>query len=348
MLLNPSKTVKIRWNPSNKEWYTNKGYKYTKYNDYFDVKIKDLTTTSKISINVKCDYCGKEYSTLFASYYKGRQRYPKDCCSHCTGKKTSEVSKERRANEAFSKLYRFCNEKNYKLITTKDEYENVKMKIEYICPLHGKVYGTLDNMIHGYGCTKCGREIFKYTMMKSCDEIEEYINSINGNVLLNKEDYIGVFEPNLKIRCKCGNIFTTSYSSYKHSTQSCRTCSYKQSKYERFIQSILDKNNIEYIEEKRFDDCRDKRSLPFDFYLPKFNLIIEYDGEGHFLESFYEKKYVPDTLKALKTTQYHDKIKDEYCRLHNINLLRIPYWEKDNVEKIILAELNKKQYKYVV
>lgn len=37
--------------------------------------------------------------------------------------------------------------------------------------------------------------------------------------------------------------------------------------------------------QKRFADCRTKVSLPFDFYLPSYNLIIEADGNQHYSSS---------------------------------------------------------------
>jgi len=43
-------------------------------------------------------------------------------------------------------------------------------------------------------------------------------------------------------------------------------------------------------------------------------------------------------------TQKHDNIKNNYCISNNIPLLRIPYWEKDNIKDILdnyLLELRK-------
>lgn len=39
-------------------------------------------------------------------------------------------------------------------------------------------------------------------------------------------------------------------------------------------------------------------------------------------------------------TKIHDEIKNKYCKLHNIDLLRIPYWEGHNIGKIISNKLN--------
>lgn len=82
-------------------------------------------------------------------------------------------------------------------------------------------------------------------------------------------------------------------------------------------------------QEKWFSDCRDINPLPFDFYLPNSNQIIEFDGKQHFDQSslFYHT-----TLSDQKS---HDEIKNKYCKDNNIGLLRIPYWEINNINSIL-------------
>lgn len=94
---------------------------------------------------------------------------------------------------------------------------------------------------------------------------------------------------------------------------------------EKRIAEYLKRKNIDFEYQKRYKDCRDINVLPFDFYLPKYNAIIEFDGYQH----YYNVKQFGNSLEY---TQYHDKIKTQYCATKNINLLRIPYWElEDNV-----------------
>ena len=75
--------------------------------------------------------------------------------------------------------------------------------------------------------------------------------------------------------------------------------------------------------------------MPFDFYLPKYNILIEYDGKQHFLYGGFGI----DLLEFMNL-KYRDNIKTKYCEDNNIKLIRIPYWEFDNVEKILELELN--------
>lgn len=99
---------------------------------------------------------------------------------------------------------------------------------------------------------------------------------------------------------------------------------------ELVIKQFLEENNIKFEMEKKFIDCRDKDILPFDFYLANKNLIIEFDGKHHY----------QNIWGNLGLVRKHDNIKNEYCRVHNINILRIPYWEEPNMLKYITSLIN--------
>lgn len=91
----------------------------------------------------------------------------------------------------------------------------------------------------------------------------------------------------------------------------------------------------DFIPQAKFKDCRSIRILPFDFYLPKYNLCIEFHGGQHYFPvEFFGGE------KAFKEQKKRDKIKVKYCRDNNIPLLVIPYWEFDNIEEILSKELN--------
>lgn len=70
--------------------------------------------------------------------------------------------------------------------------------------------------------------------------------------------------------------------------------------------------------------------LTFDFYLPEHNICIEYDGEQHFkpIKIFGGNLY-------FKQIKYHDKIKTQYCKTNNIELIRIPYTKFKNIKQIL-------------
>ena len=72
-----------------------------------------------------------------------------------------------------------------------------------------------------------------------------------------------------------------------------------------------------------------------------FNILIEYDGEGHYKPIRRGHMTEEEAEENLKQIQFRDNIKNEYCKQNNIPLIRIPYWEKDNLEEFLLTNLSK-------
>ena len=79
-----------------------------------------------------------------------------------------------------------------------------------------------------------------------------------------------------------------------------------------------------------FNDCIVKRKLKFDFYLPKKNLIIEFDGEQHFKPMDYF-----GGEKLFKMQQKYDIIKNDYAKTNKIQLIRIPYNRLNDIQNIL-------------
>jgi hypothetical protein len=326
--------VAIRWSTSNREWYKSFGYKYTKCKDSFLVKARHLMPHSSAKINVQCDYCGVNYKTQYAIISNGRRIVQKDCCPHCTGKKTSDVSLRKRAEKYMSLAAQMCRENGYELVTRIEEYVDVKMFVAFRCPQHGVQTMMLDSLLHGHKCFKCSYVERGKKIRHANDYITSSIEAIGGNKLLNIEEYRDCTTHNLRIKCGlCGNIFTTSFANYvRAGVNRCHSCSCKESSGEMLIRNVLDTKNITYVQEKRFDDCRDKKPLPFDFYIPEYNLIVEFDGQHHYYPVRGEDHH--------HMTVRHDKIKNDYCKANGIELLRIPYWDRSNIAEIITNKFN--------
>jgi len=107
-----------------------------------------------------------------------------------------------------------------------------------------------------------------------------------------------------------------------------------QEQYSKLIDKYI-KNY--YIPQMKFDGLLGLGNglLSYDFYIPKLNLLIEYQGEQH-------ERYIPGfhkTYDDFEKQLEHDRRKKEYAKLHNINLLEIWYWDFDKIEKILDREL---------
>jgi hypothetical protein len=99
------------------------------------------------------------------------------------------------------------------------------------------------------------------------------------------------------------------------------------------IHRILKAYDIDYIDEKTFEDCRDKRKLPFDFFLPIFNLVIENQGTQH------QRGWQGRGAESIKR---RDAIKRKYCDENRINFLEIKEWEissEEEFEMVIIGKL---------
>lgn len=126
--------------------------------------------------------------------------------------------------------------------------------------------------------------------------------------------------------CECGN--KTVVDGYKLRSGETCSCGCLKSKSEQKIRKILDNYNIEYEYQKVFDDWKYNRNMAFDFYIPSHNMCIEYDGIFHY-------EIIPGLNNDLAAQQKRDKIKTDYCSEHKIRLLRIPYWDENNIEPIL-------------
>ena len=122
-----------------------------------------------------------------------------------------------------------------------------------------------------------------------------------------------------KCQCDCGNIVTISSDNLKRQ----KSCGCIKSFGEQEIQLILSENNIDFIREYKIKELN---NLRFDFYLPNFNRLIEFDGIQHFQPIDYfggENTFL--------NYQKNDKLKNDYANKYNIPLVRIPYYEKGKI-----------------
>ena len=99
------------------------------------------------------------------------------------------------------------------------------------------------------------------------------------------------------------------------------------SKGEEHLIRILRAANIKFEREKTFSDLKGGK-FRYDFYLPLYNILIEVDGEQH----FKQVKKFQKTRKDFLHQQENDRRKNSYALANKITLIRIPYWEIDNIK----------------
>jgi len=208
------------------------------------------------------------------------------------------------------------------------DYVGSLTSVKIICPKHGEFNQQPNMHVFGIGCKKCGGDRIAKSKFSNKDKFIEKSQKIYGDLY----DYSLVdykhSKVKVKILCSKHGEFEKKPCQHTNMKQGCPRC--KSSKGETIIENFFKSNNINFVTEKRFPDCKDKRSLPFDFYLQELNLIIEFQGEQHYtpIKCFGGEK-------SFEKIKFHDKIKKEYCINNNINFIELNTFNINELQTII-------------
>jgi hypothetical protein len=204
------------------------------------------------------------------------------------------------------------------------DYINIRTKIKIICPIHG-MFEQLPGLHFRYGCIKCRNDKFKSNNLKFINQADKIHNNKYDYSLV---EYINA-HANVKIICREHGVFEQTPTTHLRGS-GCPKCGIGYSIGEEKIEKWLSDRNINYRTQYKFVNCKDFKVLPFDFYLPDYNVCVEFDGIHH-----YEPIKNRGGLKEFLSITKRDKIKDKFCLDNNIKLIRIPYWERREIDKIL-------------
>lgn len=266
-----------------------------------------------------CAHCGTYYSStinrvLYCSRVCG--------CPKCARKSMTN----RKDMVSYKSMYEKCLEKRmdipYKPLFSIGRHS----KSYYICQKHGLYLQENGSHLCGNSCPSCAMENNNNPSNKlSNSEFFKKAINLGFKPCFNYVNY----DHNTTFEClKCHCKFNSSLHNILVGG-SCPKCSPKVSHGEILIRYYLNKHNINYISEKRFDDCKDIRPLPFDFYLPDHNILIEYQGQQHFnnVDYFFRDE------SAFKDRKHKDYLKAKYAKDNGYKLLR-PTYKTNTQEKI--------------
>ena len=238
-------------------------------------------------------------------------------CQKCIGNNLKSNSEEfiNKSIQKFGKIYDY----------SKVEYKNNKSKVKLICPKHGEFEQKPDNHFQTkIPCKKCDSEK-RFINIK---DLIENLKEIHNNYYdYSKLEYLGRNKKSIIICPKHGE-FEQQINAHILGS-GCKKCS--QSNGEKIISSILNDRKIEFKSEFKFDDCKYKSHLKFDFYIPSKNLCIEFNGIQHYtpIEFFGGESY-------FKEMKVRDNIKVSFCKSNGINLLIIKYTkDRNKIEDLI-------------
>jgi hypothetical protein len=206
----------------------------------------------------------------------------------------------------------------------KVKYINTLTKVTITCKIHGDFEQIPGSHLSGQGCSKCAG-LYQYTTPEWIVEARKVYKDTYD---YKKVKYIGS-KTKITITCKKHGDFEQAPNSHL-SGRGCPTCN--ESKGEKVIREYLEIKNIKGCKH-RFEDFK---KYEYDFYLPKYNCCIEYQGIQHYEITKFSSSMTDDQAKEnFKLQKKRDRIKSEYCRIKGIKLIRISYKQFDKIEEIL-------------
>lgn len=226
---------------------------------------------------------------------------------------------------------------NGKYDLSKAKYVNSTTKITITCQKHGDFSITPHSLLQGHGCPKCSEEkkgsAQKYNMAK----VMEMARNVHGNKYIYAEaNYINANTP-IKIICPIHGEFWQTPSKHIHGKHGCPKCS--QSHLEEEMSNFLSENNIKHNQSQRFDWLGFQH---LDFYLPKYNVAIECQGDQHYKPISFNEDKSKETLEKIFTNQQErDQRKKRLCEEHGVKLLYYTTYNKVNEDGITFKDKDK-------
>lgn len=233
------------------------------------------------------------------------------------------IKEKYRTEERKQLFYNNIKTKNIEILS---DYKSRTERIDVKCLKCGFIWHPVaEELTSGYGCPHCvGRH-------KTTNEFIAEMKTINPYITILGE-YVNS-STNIECSCNvCGYVWYPVPSNLRVS--GCPMCN--TSHGERAIRIFLDRYKIYYEYQKKYDGLVGLLGgqLSYDFYIPSYNLLIEYQGEYH------DGTVSNQTEDEFAKQQEHDRRKRTFANNNKINLLEIWYWDYDNINKILERELH--------
>lgn len=276
-------------------------------------------------IKTLCNLCGNEWFPTPTNLLQGHG------CPKCRAIKLGES----RRLDKNTILLRIENNFNGTIqIIDIDNYKNINTTLQYKCLVCGNYsHASVGNLLQGHGCPYCANQHRNDSKRLNLNIVKKRIKELSSG------EYVcvgGVYKNNTSpIQLKhveCGTVFTTNFLVFSNGAITCPNC--RGSFGEQQIKGYLNNyTNFNYRYGYLIPDLVDKRNLHFDFWIPKINTAIEYDGQQHFKPTQFNYRGNKEAVKQYNLQKKHDKMKDNYCKEKDINLIRIRYDE--NIKEVL-------------
>ena len=279
--------------------------------DIIEISPLQLPNGSNKKIKVRCSVCDIEKEVFYYDYNKITKNntelyYCKDCKNEKTKKTLNKLY-----GEDIDNVFQLASVKEKSKKTCKEKYgvEHHLQNKEILAKLKAT-----NKKKYGVEFIPELKRHTKTSFIKKCKKI-------HGNLYdYSKVKYERVVDKIIIICKKHGEFIQIADDHVKGC--GCPKC--KTSKGENEIIKYLDSKSIKYVHQKKFEGCKYRTKLPFDFYLLDYNMCIEYDGIQHseMVEYFGGEE-------AFELRKKKDRIKTQFCRENKIILERITH--SDNI-----------------
>jgi predicted transcriptional regulator len=290
---------------------------------YYD-DVDYITSNTKVSIT--CPIHGNFEQRPFA-HLKGSG------CPKCDNEK-QKLTK----NEFIRRSVEFHKDENGnpKYTYNNVEYLSAHTKVSITCPIHGDFSQSPNSHLKGQGCPKCFHEKQKLTKNEFVLKAQKIHKDENGNpkYTYNNVEFVDS-STKVSITCPKHGDFLQNPTFHLRGNR-CPRCS--ESKGEKTLINYFMENKIKFKPQEKFQGCfrfgeKSKRCyrLPFDFYLPERNILVEVDGTQH----FNPQKFYGDDDSFTKTVT-SDKLKNAFVK------------NNGTVNKLIRLYYNGKNFNYLI
>lgn len=286
----------------------------------YNCKLLSKYKNSRDKLKIKCS-CGNIFEKSLNKFKNHKHKTCPDCYPI--------------NNWNFDTVKEFIEkDSNSNCVLLNNVYINRDKPLNLLCGCGEEFSVNFFNFLYGKQriCKKCSSEQFSLKTTLSYEQVKSFVDNKGGELI--SKTYKDRKSP-LLIRCSCGDVFERTYNSLKGNSCSCMKCSKKISSMEKIAKDFFINNNIKYKKEFSFKDLKSDKNykLRFDFAVfknKKLFFLLELDGEQHFkpIDFLGGEESFNNLVK-------NDNLKNNYCLRNKIKLIRVPYYKKDLIEKIL-------------
>lgn len=288
--------------------------------NYDDVQFNNLHD----KVILSCPIHGK-WEVIAANHMMG-----KSSCPSCHKLKTIKKLKDSNLISQDDFIYRCEKAHNFIYDYSKTKYTHSMDYVLIICKIHGEFRQQARNHMIGKGCPRCANKEKSKNLTRTIKSLLQSFKNIHGDRYLYDLNHKVRGIDYINIKCKTHGDFKQMARVHLEG-KGCPKCSLSHG--ENAIAMYLTKNQIDFEVEYKINDGVTDRILRYDFFLPKYNTLLEYDGEQHYFPVNFGGMTNEIASEVHKKIVERDKRKNKWAKENNFRLIRIAY--NSNIEDVL-------------